>query len=321
VFWRKLYFHVSKFDANLGNERRITANHAIYPNFAKNRTNNMTKKLLLFALFACATLLQRAQAQSCCSKPLTTEGMAAFIADADFVRAHIEPQPYTHVSMAGGTTVTFATPDGKTASGYLLKTAKKSKKWLFVYQEWWGLNDYIKKQAETFFTDLGDVNVLAIDLYDGKVATTREDASKYMGESKTERTDAIIAGAVKYVGKKARIASVGWCFGGGQSLRSALIEGKRSVGCIMYYGMPVKEVEQLATLRCDVLGIFATREKWISAEVVKEFEANMKKAGKTLTVKNFDAEHAFANPSNPNFDKKASDEAYALSLDFLRKRY
>ncbi len=281
----------------------------------------MTKKILFIALFAWVVALPIASAQSCCSKPLTTDGMAAFVADADFVQAHIEPQPYTHVSLAGGTMVTFPTADGKSASGYLLKTAKKSKKWLFVYQEWWGLNDYIKKQSDTFFNDLGDVNVLAIDLYDGKVATTREDASKYMGESKTERTDAIIAGAVKYVGKKAKIASVGWCFGGGQSLRSALIEGKRAVGCIMYYGMPLKEVEKLQTLRCDVLGIFASREKWISTEVVKEFEANMKKAGKNLTVKNFDAEHAFANPSNPNYDKKANDEAYALALAFLRARY
>jgi carboxymethylenebutenolidase len=276
----------------------------------------MLKKFLFSTLFA--LVIMQANAQSCCAKPTD---MAAFVADVDFVRAHIEPLPYTHVSTVGGETITFPTPDGKTASGYLIKSAKKSKKWLFVYQEWWGLNDHIKKQAETFYNDLGDVNVLAIDLYDGKVATTREDASKYMSESKTERTDAIIQGAVNYVGKKAKIASVGWCFGGGQSLRSALIEGKRAVGCIMYYGMPVQEVEKLKTLRCDVLGIFASREKWISTAVVNEFEANMKKAGKKVTVHNFDAEHAFANPSNPNFDKKASDEAYALSLAYLKKVY
>jgi len=89
----------------------------------------------------------------------------------------------------------------------------------------------------------------------------------------------------------------------------------------MYYGMPVQEVDKLKTLRCDVLGIFASREKWISTAVVNEFEANMKKAGKKVTVHNFDAEHAFANPSNPNFDKKASDEAYALSLAYLKKVY
>ena len=277
----------------------------------------MFKKILFSALLA--LLFGQAQAQSCCAKPAAD--MASFITDAGFVQAHIEPLPYTHVSMAGGTTVSFTTPDGKTGSGYLIKSAKKSKKWLFVYQEWWGLNDYIKKQAETFYNDLGDVNVLAIDLYDGKVATTREDASKYMGESKTERTDAIIQGAVTYAGKKAKIASVGWCFGGGQSLRSALIEGKRAVGCIMYYGMPVQDVEKLKTLRCDVLGIFAAREKWISTEVVKEFEGNMQKAGKSVAVKNFDAEHAFANPSNPNFDKKASEEAYTLSLNYLKKAF
>ena len=260
-------------------------------------------------------------AQSCCAKPIAGTDMTAFLSDAGFVSAHIEPLPYTHTSMVGGEMITFATSDGKTAGAYLIKSAKKSKKWLFVYQEWWGLNDYIKKQAEVFYNDLSDVNVLAIDLYDGKVATNREDASKYMGEAKVERTDAIIKGAVAYVGKKAKIASVGWCFGGGQSLRSGIFEGKRAVGCIMYYGMPVKEVDMLKTLHCDVLGLFAAREKWISPEVVKEFEANMKTAGKKVTIKSFDAEHAFANPSNPSFDKKASEEAYGLSLAYLKQKF
>jgi len=47
----------------------------------------------------------------------------------------------------------------------------------FVFQEWWGLNDNIKREAETLYNDLGNVNVIALDMYDGKVATAREDAA------------------------------------------------------------------------------------------------------------------------------------------------
>ena len=78
----------------------------------------------------------------------------------------------------------------------------------------------------------------------------------------------------------------------------------------MYYGMPEKDVEKLKTLNTDVLGFFAGKEKFITKAIVEEFAKNMATAGKTLDYKIYDAEHAFANPSNPNFDKDASAEAY-----------
>ena len=81
--------------------------------------------------------------------------------------------------------IKFKTTDAEDANAYLVKAKKKSNKWLFVYQEWWGLNDNIKKQADAFYKELGgQVNVLAIDMYDGKLATTPEDAGKYMQGAK-----------------------------------------------------------------------------------------------------------------------------------------
>ena len=218
--------------------------------------------------------------------------------------------------------VQYKTPDGQNANGFLIKAKTASTKYLLVYQEFWGLNDYIKKQSETFYNDLeGDVNVLAIDLYDGKVGATREEASKLMQATKEDRLENIIKGAVDYVGKDAKVASVGWCFGGGWSLRSALLEGTQAVGCIMYYGMPVKDVEKLKTLNCDVLGLFAGQEKWITTDVVAEFGKNMKTAGKSLTYTIFDAEHGFANPSNPKFNKTSSEEAYQAALVYLKSKF
>lgn len=89
----------------------------------------------------------------------------------------------------------------------------------------------------------------------------------------------------------------------------------------MYYGMPVKEVEALKGLNTDVLGFFAGREKWISPKVVAEFAENMKKAGKTLDYTIFDNEHAFANPSNPNFDATASATAFGKAMVYLKSRF
>jgi carboxymethylenebutenolidase len=88
----------------------------------------------------------------------------------------------------------------------------------------------------------------------------------------------------------------------------------------MYYGMPVKDVEQLKLLQTDVLGLFAGKEQFINPAVVKEFEANMKTAGKGIQTKIFDAEHAFANPSNPNFDKAATEEAWGMAINYFKAR-
>jgi carboxymethylenebutenolidase len=286
------------------------------------------KKLLLTLIVStgiCFGFSQIGLSQSCCSSvskaDCNKDDMQLMASTKEFQKAHESPLPYTHVSLAGGEMIKFKTPDGQMANAFLIKSAKKSNKYLFVYQEWWGLNDYIKKQSETFYNDLQDVNVMAIDMYDGKVATSPEEAGKLMGGADQKRLGAIIEGAINHVGKEAKIASVGWCFGGGLSLKSALLEGKQAVGCVMYYGMPEKDVEKLKTLNCDVLGLFAGKEQWISPAVVAQFEKDMAAAGKKIKVKSYDAEHAFANPSNPKYDKVAGEDAYDLAIAYLKSKF
>ena len=133
------------------------------------------------------------------------------------------------------------------------------------------------------------------------------------------KRQAIVNAAVAYAGAKAKIANVGWCFGGGWSLRSGLQGGAHTVGTVMYYGMPVKDVEKLKTLSGDVLGLFATETR-ISKEVIEEFAANMKTAGKALEYKIFNGVHGFANPSNPKYDEALTKEAYGMSLNYLKAR-
>lgn len=244
--------------------------------------------------------------------------MSMLAADPAFAQLHANPLPFTY--QGAGEMIKFSTPDGQSANGFLLKAKKPSNKWLLVYQEWWGLNDNIKQQAETFYNDLKDVNVLAVDMYDGKVATQREDAMKYMQAANKERLESIMKGAIGYAGPKAEFASVGWCFGGMLSLQSAMLEGKRAKGCVMYYGRPEQDVDKLKTLDTDVLGIFGSRDKGITPESVKQFEENMQKAGEKVTLKMYDADHAFANPSNPVYDKAAAEDAYKLAINYLKDR-
>jgi carboxymethylenebutenolidase len=248
-----------------------------------------------------------------------TDGMAQFALDPAFQALHPAPQPIDFEGI--GKEIAFSTADGTDAKGYLIKAKKKSKKWLFVYQEWWGMNDYIRKQSDTFYKDLGEnINILAVDMYDGQVTDNPQEAGKLMSGVKEPRLEAIVNGAIALAGKKAKIANVGWCFGGGWSLKSALQGGKHTVGSIIYYGMPVRDVEKLKTLNCDVLGLFATETR-ISKAVIEEFAASMKAAGKGLEYKIFEGVHGFANPSNPKHDPVLSKEAYGMSINYLKKKF
>ena len=80
------------------------------------------------------------------------------------------------------------------------------------------------------------------------------------------------------------------------------------------------DVEKLKTLNTDVLGLFASQDGYISPKVVGQFEENMKKAGEKVEVKIYEADHAFANPSNPKFDKVATEDAYKRALGYLKSR-
>ncbi len=217
--------------------------------------------------------------------------------------------------------VSFHCKDGADGHAYMLSAASKSDKYVFMIHEWWGLNDYIKKEAESLQAELGsDVNICALDLYDGKVATTREAAGKYMQEANETRIRAIVSGAIEMVGPKAHVATVGWCFGGGWSMQTTLMLGKQAAGCVMYYGMPETDDKKLSDLNVPVLFIHAKKDKWINDDVVKAFEERMKRLSKTLSVKSYDADHAFANPSNPIFDKDAASDAHAKCVAFLKER-
>jgi carboxymethylenebutenolidase len=291
-------------------------------------------KTLILSLVLLFSVGQLA-AQSCCtsakashctskdSKEATASSAPAQFAsladNAAFVKEHKVPGSYTHVSQAGEW-ISYPTADGKEAKAYLYKSREESKKYLLVVHEWWGLNDYIRREAERYFQELGDVNVLALDLYDGKIARTQEEARQYVQAVDNKRAVAIIEGALAYAGEDAEIGTLGWCFGGSWSLQAALLAGDKAEACVIYYGMPEQEVARLKTLDCPVLGIFAEQDGHITPQVVEEFRQHMEEADKELEVKMYDAVHAFANPSNPDYDKTAAEDAYRLSIGFLKEQ-
>ena len=275
-------------------------------------------KLLFLVLFMLGfQALTIAQDKSCCSTEKEVS-FASFSEEKEFRDIHQIPAAFI-LKDAMGAMITFKTKDGKTANGYFVKSEKPSDKFIFVFHEWWGLNDYIKKESDELKKNLGDVNILAIDLYDGKVADNREDAAKYMQSVNQERALNIVTGAIDFAGKDAKIGTIGWCFGGGWSLQASIMAGKQGSACVMYYGIIENTPETFKELSAPVLGIFAEKDGWVNPEVYGNLEKNIKAAGKNITVKSFDADHAFANPSNAKFDEAATNVAKDLTLKFFNE--
>jgi len=278
----------------------------------------LNKLLLPLALLAIFSLTNCTGSPADSTTAEKGDSMAKFTKDEEFKDAHEKP---TDIGFEGkGDMAEFSTPDGKTGKAYSLVTESPSNKYLIVIHEWWGLNDHIKQEADRLFNELGDVNVMALDLYDGNVTDNPDKAGEFMQAIKQERCKAIINGALDVAGAGAKVATIGWCFGGGWSLQSSILAADRGAGCVMYYGLPVEKANELAPLKADVLGIFAKQDGWINEDVVGKFEALSKATGKKLDVHWFEAAHAFANPSSPRYNEAAAQEANGLALAFLKEK-
>jgi carboxymethylenebutenolidase len=192
---------------------------------------------------------------------------------------------------------------------------------LIVIHEWWGLNDNIEAMTRRLAGE-GYV-ALAVDLYGGAVAGTPEEAQGLMAAvvNDPDKARANLKQAYEYLEKYAfapRIASIGWCLGGGWALETARLFPDHLDGMVMYYGQFVNDAEVLAPLQMPVLGLFGGRDKSIPTADVIAFRGKLNELGKNAKILIYpEADHAFANPSGGNYNAKAADDAWQETVAFL----
>lgn len=217
-----------------------------------------------------------------------------------------------------GKEITLKTADGKPFRVYAVGP-KDAKRGIMLVHEWWGLNDHIKAWADRFAEQ--GYRAMAVDLFNNKVATKPDEARKLMMGVNQEEANAKHVATLKALQAPGRkVATIGWCFGGGQSLRASLAAPDLVDATVMYYGPVVTDAGQLSFLESPVLGTFAKQDTAIPPEKVKEFEQAMKEADKKVEIHMFDADHAFANPSGKNYNSEAAKKAWAITREWLDKQ-
>jgi len=207
----------------------------------------------------------------------------------------------------------------ESANGYLARpTTDGNFPAVVMIPEWWGLNDNIKEMADKLASH-GYV-VLAVDLYDGKVATTSEQARQLITLYDSEQGLQNMNSATSFLNgnySSEKIGSIGWCFGGGQSLQLALNNDDMDA-TVIYYGSLVTDTEALSSIQWPVLGIFAELDKGITVDVVSVFESSLNE----LKIQNdiyiySGVDHAFANPSGDRYAPEESKDAWNKTIAFL----
>jgi carboxymethylenebutenolidase len=221
--------------------------------------------------------------------------------------------------------VQYATVDGRPVTGYLARPAasKGPLPGLIVIHEWWGLNDNIRAMTRRLAGE--GYLALAVDLYSGQAAADRDAAYALMtatnehpaaAEDNLRQAYAYLTGELK----APAVGSIGWCFGGGWSLTTALLLPGQLDAAVIYYGHLVTDPKRLATLDMPVLGLFGDQDQGIPLDGVRAFEGALKELGKDAKIVVYPgADHAFANPSGRNYQPETAEKAWLETTAFLER--
>jgi carboxymethylenebutenolidase len=161
-----------------------------------------------------------------------------------------------------------------------------------VLHEFWGLNRQVEGVADRLAGQ--GFSALAVDLYGGVVAETREEAARLMGALDRARAVRIVASAAVELRSRGakRVAVLGFCMGGSLALTAA----ERASGldaAVVHYGIP--DTLDAARVSIPVLLHFANVDTWCTPARVDALERSLEAAGVRFQLHRYDAQHAFCN--------------------------
>ena len=218
-----------------------------------------------------------------------------------------------------GEMVQFRRPDGRTCPGYLAtpKTGSGAPGFVCI-QEWWGLNEQIKKTADRL-AEAG-YRALVPDLYRGKVAKVADEASHMMkGLNFPDAAEQDIRGGVQYLKQSSKKVAVGgFCMGGALTILAAVRVPEMDAGAC-FYGIPDLPAAEFMKIKIPLTCHFANQDGHWTPAKVDALEAALKQSPSQFEIYRYDAQHAFMNESRPAvYDAASAKLAWDRTLKFLK---
>jgi len=217
-----------------------------------------------------------------------------------------------------GENIQFTTPDGDQAPAYLARPAAgDSAPGIIVIQEWWGVNDQIKKTADRFAEQ--GYRALVPDLYRGKVTANPDEANHLMtGLDWGRATSEDLRGAARFLKSGGKVAVLGFCMGGALTILAGVHVPEVDVA-VCFYGIPPAEAADPAKINIPFQGHFANQDDWCTPDAVNGLEGKLKDGGVNYELYRYDAQHAFFNESRADvYDAGCASQAWDRSLAFLK---
>ena len=219
-------------------------------------------------------------------------------------------------------TLAYADVDDRLAYGYLAYPSGMTEPLpaIIMIHEWWGLNDNIRAMANRFAAE--GYMVLAVDLYGGETADSpreaRERMRRVVENPETARENIRQALNFLNIAGAPGIAAIGWGFGGGWSLNTAMQYPGELDASVIIYGQVTDDHEKLRVIDAPVLGLFAAKDRGIPIETINAFDEALQRLRMKHEIHIYpDVGHAFANPTGNRYNQEAAEDAWQRTIRFL----
>ena len=212
--------------------------------------------------------------------------------------------------------------DGTKLKGLLVwdDSATGKRPGVLVFHEWWGLDDYAKKRAEQL-AGMGYV-AFAADMYgEGKVTEHPQDAGKMANAVRANKQtwQGRARAAYDVLSKNenvdpARIAAIGYCFGGSTALELAYSGADLKAVSTFHAALPTPTPEEAKAIKAKVLVNHGADDKFIKPDAIKAFREALDAAKVNYRFESYPgAVHSF---TVPDADKRKIDGmAYNAEAD------
>lgn len=201
---------------------------------------------------------------------------------------------------------------------------------VLVVHEIFGLTDWVRGVADQLAAD-GFIAV-APDLLSGMGPggggteafagdAVREAIRNLKPEQVSERLDAVRKYALALPAASDKSATIGFCWGGSVSFRYAAQQPGLNAA-VVYYGTGPANPEDVAKVRCPVLGLYGQDDARVTS-TVEPTKAAMAAAAKNFEAHVYDgAGHGFLRQQSARggANQRASEAAWQRTVEFLREK-